>query len=177
MNDRGAAIVIWDPLVRAFHWTLAVAFLVNYWLTEPGSDIHVVVGYIAFTAVAVRVAWGLFGSGYARFDRFGVSLSGIREHFRALRSRHIPADSGHNPVGALMIYLVLALVTVLAVSGWLHEEVDALYGNDRLQLVHEIAGHALWFCVLMHVAAVFTVQHLGRIELVRPMITGRRRLR
>ena len=170
-----ASIPIWDPLVRGFHWTLAAAVIVNYWLIDPGSDLHGWIGYVAATAVAVRSVWGFAGRGHARFDDFTPTPARIREHLRAMRSGGMPLDSGHNPLGALMIYLVFGLVAVLAITGWLHEEIDALYGNDTLQAIHEIAAHALWISALIHVAAVFVVERLGRIELVRPMITGRRR--
>lgn len=170
-----APVRVWDPLVRALHWMLAGAVLVNYWLTESGSDLHTWVGYLAAAVVLVRIVWGFAGRGHARFDAFTPSMAGIREHIEAMASRRMPLDSGHNPLGALMIYLMFLLIAVLAVTGWLHEEVDALYGNDLLQEIHELAAHTLWICALLHVLAVFVVQHLGRIELVRPMITGWRR--
>ena len=176
MNEP-ASIPIWDPLVRVFHWTLAVLVIVDYWFTESGSDVHNWVGYAAAAAVAVRIVWGFAGAGHARFDDFTVSLSGVREHLQALSARRVPLDSGHNPLGAMMVYLVFFLVAVLALTGWLHEEIDSLYGNDLLQKTHELAAHALWIAALIHVASVFLVQQYGRIELVRPMITGRRRRR
>jgi cytochrome b len=117
------------------------------------------------------------GQGYARFDTFVPSRERFREHMAAMMARTIPADSGHNPLGALMIYLVFLLVAVLTVTGWMHEEIDALFGNDLLQEIHEVAAHTLWICALLHVAAVFLVQYVGRIDLVRPMITGRRKPR
>ena len=175
--NRPASIVIWDPVVRIFHWTLAVLVLANYWLTEAGEDVHTWLGYTAAAAVLVRIVWGFTGTQHARFADFPVSLSGMREHLRELVARRLPADSGHNPFGAAMIYLMFFLVGVLVCTGFLHEEVDALYGNDLLQQVHEIAAHTLWICALIHVAAVFIVQYVGRIDLLRPMITGRRRLR
>lgn len=174
---RPASVVIWDPVVRIFHWTLAVVVLANYWLTEPGEDIHTWLGYTAATAVLIRVVWGFVGTRHARFADFPVSPARIREHFRELAARRLPADSGHNPLGAVMIYLMFFLVAVLASTGWLHEEVDALYGNDLLQQIHAYTAHTLWIGALLHVAAVFVVQYAGRIELVRPMITGRRRLK
>ena len=173
---RPASILIWDPAVRIFHWTLAAIVLANYWLTEPGEDIHTWLGYAAAAAVLARIVWGFLGTKHARFADFPVTLAGIREHLRQLSVRRIPADSGHNPLGAAMIYLMFLLVAVLACTGFLHEEVDALYGNDLLEEVHRLTAHTLWIASLIHVAAVFGVQHLGRIELVRPMITGRRRL-
>ncbi|WP_405219874.1 cytochrome b/b6 domain-containing protein [Lentisalinibacter sediminis] len=174
---RPASVVIWDPLVRVFHWTLAVIVVANYWLTESGEDIHTWLGYTAAAAVLARVVWGFLGTKHARFADFPVSLARIREHFRELAARKLPVDSGHNPLGAIMVYLMFLLVAVLACTGWLHEEVDALYGNELLQQVHAYAAHTLWIGALVHVAAVFVVQYTGRIELVRPMITGRRRLK
>lgn len=173
---RPASILIWDPAVRIFHWTLAAIVLANYWLTEPGEDIHTWLGYAAAAAVLARIVWGFVGTKRARFTDFPVTPAGIREHLRQLSARRIPADSGHNPLGAAMIYLMFLLVAVLVSTGFLHEEVDALYGNDLLEEVHRVAAHTLWIASLIHVAAVFAVQHLGRIELVRPMITGRRRV-
>ncbi len=171
-----ASVVIWDPVVRIFHWTLAAVVVANYWLTEPGEDVHTWLGYTAVAAVLVRVVWGFLGTKHARFADFPVSLAALREHFGELRARALPADAGHNPLGAMMIYLMFFLVGLLACTGWLHEEVDALYGNDLLQQVHAYAAHTLWIGAMIHVAAVFIVQHVGRIELLRPMITGRRRL-
>lgn len=169
-----ASIPVWDPLVRVFHWTLAVTVVVNYWLIDPGSDVHNWLGYVAAGAVGVRIVWGFVGHGYARFDSFKPSLAHFREHMKALSARSIPPDSGHNPLGALMIYLVFLLVAVLTITGWMHEEIDALFGNDLLQEIHEIAAHALWISAILHVVSVFFVQYVGRIDLVRPMITGRR---
>lgn len=170
-------VPIWDPVVRVFHWTLATTVIVDYWWADPGSDLHDWIGYLAAAAVAVRVGWGFLGSGHARFDDFTPSVRGLREHLAELRARRVPLDSGHNPIGALMIYAVFLLIAVLAVTGWLHEEVDALYGNGFLQETHELAAHTLWIFALVHVVSVFAVQWLGRIELVRPMITGWRRRR
>lgn len=176
MGDRDA-VPIWDPVVRVFHWTLAGTVIGAYWLTDPGSDLHDWLGYGAAAAVAIRIVWGVVGRGHARFDAFRPTLAGVHAHVEHLRARAVPLDSGHNPLGALMIYLVFALVAILTLTGWLHDEIDALYGNDLLQDTHEIAAHALWGCAIVHVLSVFVVQWRGRIELVRPMITGWRRPR
>lgn len=171
------SIPVWGPFIRGFHWSLAAAVVTNYWITEGGSDLHVWIGYAASLAVAARIAGGLAGRGHARFDSCPVNRRTIREHVQALRQRNLPPDSGHNPLGALMIYLMFLLIAVLATSGTLHEQVDALYGDPLLQGIHSFAAQALWVCALIHIAAVFLVQALGRVQLVRPMITGYRQLR
>lgn len=173
--DRPETLEIWDPVVRVLHWSLAALVLIDYWLTEPGSSVHDWLGYLAMAIVVLRIVWGFTGRGHARFSAFTPSLARLREHWAALSARSVPIDSGHNPLGALMIYAVMFLVTALAITGWLHEEIDALFGNDFLQKTHELAAHALWISAIIHVLSVFVVQYYGRVELVRPMITGRRR--
>lgn len=175
--SRPEAVEIWDPVVRGFHWTLAAAVITVYWLTDPGSDLHNWVGYLAAAAVAVRIVWGFVGVGNARFENFTPSVARLREHLQALSSRNVPLKSGHNPLGALMIYLVFFLVVALTVTGWLHEEIDVLFGNEFLQESHALAGHVLWILALIHVVSVIAVQYVGRIALISPMITGRRRPR
>ncbi|GAB3311512.1 cytochrome b/b6 domain-containing protein [Haliea atlantica] len=172
-----ASLPVWGPFIRIFHWSLAVAVVTNYWFTEGGSDLHVWIGYAASLAVLARIAGGLAGRGHARFDSCPVNRETIREHVLALRQRNLPPDSGHNPLGALMIYLMFLLIAILAISGTLHEQIDALYGDPLLQGIHAFAAQVLWVCAMTHVAAVFLVQALGRIQLVRPMITGYRQLR
>jgi cytochrome b len=173
--SQQAPVRIWDPVVRGFHWTLVIAVVTDYWFADPGSDLHNWIGYLAAAAVLVRLVWGFVGSGYARFDSFTPSHARLREHLRALSARQVPLESGHNPLGALMIYLVFLLVAILTVTGWMHEEIDVLFGNDVLQEIHELAAHFLWVAALIHVVSIIVVQYVGKVELVRPMITGRRR--
>jgi cytochrome b len=55
------------------------------------------------------------------------------------------------------------------------EEIDALFGNSTLEWIHSIMADVLYGCVLVHIIAVFAVQHAGNIQLLRPMLTGRRK--
>src|SRR5690606_40509950 len=65
---RGA--LVWDPLVRIFHWTLATACVLNLWVLESGEAWHRWIGYYAAGAVVVRILWGFVGTPYARFSSF-----------------------------------------------------------------------------------------------------------
>jgi cytochrome b len=37
---RESAVQVWDPLVRIFHWTLALAFFVAYFSGEGALTLH-----------------------------------------------------------------------------------------------------------------------------------------
>ena len=61
---------VWDPLVRVFHWSLALTFAAAWLTGEEESALHDVFGYVILGLIAVRVVWGVLGSRYARFSDF-----------------------------------------------------------------------------------------------------------
>jgi cytochrome b len=114
-------------------------------------------------------------SNYASFRTINLSSQAFKEHLQHLKLRNVPVQTGHNPFGWLMIFAVIGLFFGLGITGFLMEEVDALFGNSTLEWVHSIFADVLYACVLVHIAAVFFVQYRGRVQLLRPMITGLRR--
>ena len=61
-------IRVWDPLVRAFHWTLVASFVVCWLSAQVWEDLHAWAGYVAGALALARVVWGFVGGGYARFS-------------------------------------------------------------------------------------------------------------
>jgi len=45
-----------------------------------------------------------------------------------------------------------------------------------LEWIHGTFADVLYACVLIHVAAVFFVQYKGRVQLLRPMLVGKRKV-
>ncbi|WP_423787924.1 cytochrome b/b6 domain-containing protein, partial [Klebsiella pneumoniae] len=63
---------------------------------------------------------------------------------------------GHSPLGALVMLLMLLALLLIGISGFLMEEVDALWGADWPLQVHETSADVLLGLVLLHVcAAIF----------------------
>ncbi len=87
----------------------------------------------------------------------------------------MPTSHGHNPFGWLMVMAVVVLLIGLGVTGFMMEEIDAMFGNSTLEWTHSIMADVLYGCVLVHIAAVLIVQYLGNIQLIRPMLTGWRK--
>lgn len=169
-------IVIWDAFIRVYHWLLVILFSLNYFVLEPGGTLHQLAGYSIVALITARFVWGFYGSHHARFANFKPSRSALRKHLAHLHQRQLPATSGHNPVGALMIYALMGLFVLQAGSGFLMEEVDYFFGSDPVNTFHAYTADAIFVLVLIHIAAVVLVGQLGRIQLIRPMLTGKRRL-
>lgn len=168
-------MLIWDRLVRSWHWFLVAVVVANYWFLEGGDNLHNYAGYAVFALMILRLGWGVWGRNpYALLKNFVPTPSAIREHLNLLRSGANEHLAGHNPLGAVFIYFVFLAISYLSITGWLHEEVDALFGNDFLQNTHRWVADALVIAASIHITAILVMQKLTGISLIRTMITGKR---
>ncbi|HBL88481.1 MAG TPA: 4-hydroxy-tetrahydrodipicolinate reductase [Alcanivorax sp.] len=115
---KGQGIRVWDPVVRLFHWSLVAGFTANAFFTDDDGAPHRWVGYGVVGLVVIRVIWGLIGTRHARFSDFPPSaraaMGQVRDEVAGRVQRHL----GHTPLGALMIYNLLATMLALGLSGW-----------------------------------------------------------
>lgn len=169
-------VTVWDPLVRIFHWSVATLFLLNYWLLEPGETLHEWAGYAIAGLLVIRIVWGWIGSRNARFASFWPTRIRLHRHLRQLRTREFDPTEGHNPLGALMVVFMLTLLMLTALSGWM-QGLDAFWGEDWVEQLHEYAATTLMVSVAIHVGAVILMSRVTGLALIRTMISGRRPLR
>lgn len=167
-------IRIWDPFIRICHWTLVIVFILNYFVLEPGDLPHEILGYIAFSLVVLRVAWGLTTSNLAGFRHVSLRKTAFAHHINELRHRQVSQRHGHNPLGWLMVFLVIGLFVSLGITGFMMEEIDAFWGDQTLQLIHEWLANILYAAAIVHIAAVIFTQWWGKVSLIPAMITGKR---
>lgn len=183
-KDTPSEIYVWDRIVRVCHWGIVAAFITNYFIVEPGRLYHEIAGYIAIALILTRVVWGFYSNkenthqsstSYASFSNISLNKQSFSEHIQHLKQKQIPTHHGHNPFGWLMVIAVIALMLGLGISGFMMEEIDAMFGNSTLEWIHGMMADVLYACVLVHIGAVFVVQYLGNIQLVRPMLSGWRK--
>jgi len=186
-GDAGDTRLVWDLPLRTFHWLLA-ACVTGSWAThELGVewfDWHVRLGYVTLVLLAFRIAWGLVGPRHARFASFVRGPRVTLDYLRALLRGEAPASVGHNPLGALSVLLMLALLLLQGVTGlFANDEIfntGPLYGyvddaqSDRLTGLHGRNFNWILALVALHVAAVARHQFYQRMDLVGPMWTGRK---
>ncbi|RQW62728.1 cytochrome b/b6 domain-containing protein [Vibrio viridaestus] len=149
---------IWDPWVRFTHWSVAVLFIINYFLTEAGSTIHQWVGYSAAVIVLTRLIWGVFVHSPARLTRFLPSVSKAIEHVKDVVREGKDEHVGHNPAGAVMIWLLWLGLLTLGITGLLMEKWDGV--PHWLEDFHEVIANLTFFAALIHVSAVFVMKKL-----------------
>ena len=110
-------IRVWDPLVRIFHWSLVLTFVVAYLSGEEESNVHIYAGYIVLGLIIFRLIWGFVGGRYARFQNFIYSPKAVIQYIKSLMARKPEHYLGHNPAGGWMIIAMLICLLVVTVSG------------------------------------------------------------
>ena len=164
-------IKVWDPAVRIFHWSLVAGFTANALFTDDESRLHQWIGYAIVALVLARILWGLVGPRHARFSDFPPSVNASLGQMREMATGRRHAHVGHSPLGALMIYNLIAALLVIGLSGWLMTT-TAFWGVEWPEELHEIAVGWAEFSVVLHIAAVVLESRRLRINLPRSMVTG-----
>ncbi|MCK0508694.1 cytochrome b/b6 domain-containing protein [Aromatoleum anaerobium] len=170
-SDPARAIRVWDPFVRVFHWTLVSCVFLNFFVIDDGETLHEWTGYAASALVGARIVWGFVGSRHARFADFFPTVSTIRHHLRTLVSGEPDFHAGHNPLGAVMMLALMALVLGLGVTGFM-QDLDAFWGEEWLQDLHATLASTLIGLAGLHAAAAVFMSHRERTNLIGAMLTG-----
>ncbi len=183
-----STIKVWDPLVRLFHWLLASAFFTAYLSAEESQPVHNYAGYLIVSLIVGRILWGFIGSTHARFANFGVGPSKVLSYLKALIKRQPTNYLGHNPAGSVMILLLFGSLLATAFSGMINlgieEHAGPLAGwvqamgwqnDDLIEEIHEFFANFTVLLVFFHISGVIIESLLHRDNLIKAMITGRKR--
>lgn len=126
---------VWDPFVRLFHWSMVVGVVVQLITSETNHAIHVTVGYILFSLLLARVAWGFVGTQHARFADFIYPPREVMGYLKGLVLRSPKHYVGHNPAGGAMVCLLMLVLLLTATAG-----LKTLGAMGRGPLAHQDTG-------------------------------------
>lgn len=167
---------VWDILVRVTHWTVAAGITANLFFTEDGSELHEYVGYTVVGLVVIRLLWGLVGTRYARFSDFFPTPARLKRHLSDLSHRRMDKQHlGHNPLAAIMMLSLWAVIIGLGVSGYLMEA-EIFGSEDLFEEIHELLANSLYLLVPLHIISAIVMSYWERQNLIKSMITGNKTL-
>jgi len=118
---------------------------------------------------------GFVGPQSARWADFWPTPARLAAHGRALLRGKPFHRLGHSPIGALVMVMMLSCIAALGLTGFLMEEVDALWGADWPLDIHRFIADALLALVCVHLLAAVVESLRLRENLPLSMLTGRRR--
>lgn len=163
---------VWDLPTRLFHWLLAALVFTAYF--TGGEDegvpyaLHVGAGYGIGVLILFRLIWGFVGSTHARFGTFTPAPTTVLRYVGGLLRGQPPSYLGHNPLGALNIYLLLGLLAGVVWTG-----LAMLTGDE--EEIHEGIANLVMVLVGLHLVGVVADSLLTKENLTLAMLTGRKR--
>ena len=165
---------VWDAFVRIFHWSLVALFIIAFLTGDEIEGVHIAAGYAIAGLVALRIAWGFVGSRHARFSDFVKSRSETLDYMRKAVRGRAPRFLGHNPAGAVMTLALLGMLIAISGTGFMMTT-DAFWGAEWVEDLHKGLVYATLGLIALHVAGVLGSSFAHRENLVKAMITGRKR--
>lgn len=176
---------VWDLPVRLFHWTLVMLLVVSFTTGKLGGNWlvwHFRSGYCILALVLFRIVWGLAGSETARFSNFIAGPSRVFGYARSMLGGSPQFHAGHNPVGGLMVVLLLVLLLLQASTGLFVDDDISTRGPlaDKVSdamvslftRIHRININVILACVALHVGAALFYLWVKKDNLIKPMFTG-----
>jgi cytochrome b len=175
-------IQVWDLPLRVFHWLLASLVIAAYITVELGGNFmewHGRIGLAIAGLLIFRLVWGLVGSTHARFSSFFPTPGRLGDYLRGKWHGH-----GHNPLGALSVIAMLALLSWQTVSGLFGNDDIAFNGylytlvskdiSDWITGWHKRGYWIIIALVVLHLAAIAFYRRVKKTDLITPMITGKK---
>ena len=175
--------LVWDLPVRVAHWALVLAVAGCFATHYAGIEWfawHRRCGYAALVLTVFRIVWGFVGTRHARFVRFVRGPGAILDYLRGDGRPTV----GHNPLGALSVLGLLALLLLQAATGlFANDEIMStgpFYGwiapqlSNRITTLHRLNSDGLLVLIGLHLAAIAYYVRFRRQALVRAMLTGRK---
>ncbi len=179
--------LVWDLPLRVFHWLLVVSVAGSWATGKIGSSVreyHMWLGYWMLGLLTFRLLWGVLGTRHSRFWSFVPTPASVARYARDVIRGQAPRSIAHNPIGSLMIFLMLGMLITQAVSGLFVDD-DVFYAGPYAHVVssstgkffeglhHEIAN---WIIVLaiIHIAAALYHTYRMKEPIIRAMITGKK---
>lgn len=188
MNNLEKSTKVWDPVVRIGHWTLVITFFTAYFTEDDFMTAHVWAGYVVGFVVCFRILWGFVGTPYAHFTNFLRPPSEAIRYIVGLIKHRARRYIGHNPAGGAMILALLIFLAGTVVSGIVlygyHDNAGPLASfivknAERAHFweeVHEVFANLTLLLVGLHVAGMLLSAYVHRENLVKAMVTGRKRV-
>jgi cytochrome b len=145
--------------------------------------VHFYLGYTVLTLVFFRIIWGVFGGYWSRFATFSPSPSSLLSYLRNLNNPNAKPSVGHNPLGAMSVFVFLLVLLLQALSGLMSDDTISISGPWSLLVpnawvefatrYHTDIGFPLILVLVgVHIAAVLYYLHAKKQNLILPMIHG-----
>jgi cytochrome b len=180
-------VLIWDLPLRIFHWLFACTVIASWYTSDQDNDlidIHMKLGYFALGLLVFRILWGFVGTKHSLFSSFFPTPNRLRLYIADIRNNQIKNSTGHNPLGSLMVFLMIFLISLQAISGlFINDDVfssgpyyDSVSKEVEqvMMFLHHNVFDFMIAAIVMHLLAIAYYVRIKKQSLILPMITGKK---
>jgi cytochrome b len=175
-NTIAPLVRVWDPFVRIFHWSLVGLFVLAFATGDETEWLHLTAGYAIAGLILLRIIWGFVGPRHARFGDFVRTPREVTAYVHTAIRLRTPRYLGHNPAGGVMIIALLTMLIGISATGFMMTT-DAFWGAQWVEDLHKGLVYATLGLIALHVAGVVFASIEHGENLVKAMVTGRKRAR
>jgi cytochrome b len=186
VEEKREKRLVWDLPLRAFHWLFAASIVASWATADAGAPSmwwHIRLGYFVAGLLVFRIIWGLIGPRHARFSSFLASPGAIRLYVKGMTGAgQVIRSVGHNPLGGLMVILMLLLVAFQVTTGLFATDDIVWTGpynpsvSDAtaklLTHLHHLNFNFILAAITLHLAAITYYAFVKKQNLVPAMLTG-----
>ena len=183
---------VWDPVTRTWHWVLALSIGVGWsfgrFMTFDTIQWHFYIGYLVIGLMLFRILWGFIGPEPVRFRALLPTPRATIDYIKRIGRREPSGSAGHNPLGSLSVIAMIIAISAQATTGLFIESDDFFeYGPlagyveqatiNRMTWWHHFIADVVLVLIVLHVAAILFYLVWKKENLIKPMITGWKRVR
>ncbi len=179
--------LIWDLPLRLFHWLLVLAILGSWYTSEQEGEMvdqHMQLGYFILGLITFRLVWGFAGTKHAQFKHFMPSPRSVYSYAKQFNDPSAPKYAGHNPLGSVMVVLMILSILTQAISGlFINDDIFSsgpyydFFGSEFSKLmktIHYYGFDVMLILIGLHLSAIYFYWWRKKMNLVAPMITGKK---
>ncbi len=175
-------IHVWDWSIRVFHWSLPILLFLLWRSAGDDMEQHMLFAQLLLGLLLYRIIWGFIGTPYARFSHFIYHPGRIIAYLFATLTPHKPVYLSHNPLGGVMVLVMLGTLLFQAGTGLFATD-DIFYEGPLYSYVSGATTslmtgwHKSWFyqglllIIGLHLLAIMLYRLRGE-GLVKAMVTG-----
>ena len=180
-------VLIWDLPLRIFHWLFACTVIASWYTSDQDNDlidVHMMLGYFGLGLLVFRILWGFVGTKHSRFSAFFPTATRLRLYIEDLKNNQVKSTAGHNPLGSLMVFLMILLISLQAISGlFINDDVFSsgpYYDSVSKELeqfmffLHHNVFDFMIAAIVIHLLAIAYYVRVKKQLLIIPMITGKK---
>lgn len=179
--------LVWDLPLRLFHWLLVICIGGAWYTSEQQGELvelHMQFGYAILGLAIFRLIWGFVGTRHSKFNHFFPTPTRLANYFKSFKTSSADNYAGHNPLGSLMLLLMIFLIFAQAISGlFIDDDIFSsgpYYGTISaeaekiMKLIHHNAFDFLLAAIGLHISAALYYRLIKKQDFITPMITGKK---